>query len=233
MSAIFDYIDLGNYDNKAIPYSERKSIALLLGAGFSAPMGYPIGNDMNEYLLNFDDRNVDFSPSGVLASSIDGTKPNFQIGGVLNNHQKYFVFCKKLIKEYAQKHGNRFDYEEFFDFIKSDEPKDKDYQRLLLGLCEERELYEEYLYNVPHIYNQMVAHLLKDKTGKTWYDDEPFKMNYFDGYTTKRLPANLLQAQRDYFGAHTYERIDEERGKFFHTNWTGHGGDTASSTYNV
>ena len=183
MSAIFDYIDLGNYDNKAIPYSERKSIALLLGAGFSAPMGYPIGNDMNEYLLNFDDRNVDFSPSGVLASSIDGTKPNFQIGGVLNNHQKYFVFCKKLIKEYAQKHGNRFDYEEFFDFIKSDEPKDKDYQRLLLGLCEERELYEEYLYNVPHIYNQMVAHLLKDKTGKTWYDDEPFKMNYFDCYS--------------------------------------------------
>ena len=58
-------------------------------------------------------------------------------------------------------------------------------------------------------------------------------LNYFDGYTTKRLPANLLQAQRDYFGAHTYERIDEERGKFFHTNWTGHGGDTASSTYNV
>ena len=58
-------------------------------------------------------------------------------------------------------------------------------------------------------------------------------LSYFDGYTTKRLPANLLQAQRDYFGAHTYERIDKERGEFFHTNWTGHGGDTASSTYNV
>ena len=58
-------------------------------------------------------------------------------------------------------------------------------------------------------------------------------LNYFDGYTTKRLPANLLQAQRDYFGAHTYERIDKERGEFFHTNWTGHGGDTSASTYNV
>jgi 6-phosphogluconate dehydrogenase len=56
---------------------------------------------------------------------------------------------------------------------------------------------------------------------------------YFDGYRNGRLPANLLQAQRDYFGAHTYERIDEERGKFFHTNWTGRGGDTASTTYNV
>jgi 6-phosphogluconate dehydrogenase len=56
---------------------------------------------------------------------------------------------------------------------------------------------------------------------------------YFDGYTTERLPANLLQAQRDYFGAHTYERVDAPRGKFFHTNWTGEGGDTAASTYNA
>jgi 6-phosphogluconate dehydrogenase len=58
-------------------------------------------------------------------------------------------------------------------------------------------------------------------------------LNYFDGYRSARLPANLLQAQRDYFGAHTYERIDQPRGEFFHTNWTGHGGTTASSTYNV
>ncbi len=54
---------------------------------------------------------------------------------------------------------------------------------------------------------------------------------YYDGYRTARLPANLIQAQRDYFGAHTYERIDRPRGDFFHTNWTGHGGTTASSTY--
>ncbi len=58
-------------------------------------------------------------------------------------------------------------------------------------------------------------------------------LNYFDGYRSARLPANLLQAQRDYFGAHTYERIDKPRGEFFHTNWTGQGGTTASSTYNV
>jgi 6-phosphogluconate dehydrogenase len=56
---------------------------------------------------------------------------------------------------------------------------------------------------------------------------------YFDGFRTERLPANLLQAQRDYFGAHTYERIDKPRGQFFHTNWTGRGGETASSTYVV
>jgi len=58
-------------------------------------------------------------------------------------------------------------------------------------------------------------------------------LSYYDGYRTARLPANLLQAQRDYFGAHTYERVDKPRGKFFHTNWTGRGGTTSASTYVV
>jgi 6-phosphogluconate dehydrogenase len=56
---------------------------------------------------------------------------------------------------------------------------------------------------------------------------------FYDGYRTERLPANLLQAQRDFFGAHTYERVDKPRGEFFHTNWTGRGGRVASSTYNA
>ena len=56
---------------------------------------------------------------------------------------------------------------------------------------------------------------------------------YYDGYRTARLPANLLQAQRDYFGAHTYERVDRPRGEFYHTNWTGAGGATSASTYNA
>jgi 6-phosphogluconate dehydrogenase len=56
---------------------------------------------------------------------------------------------------------------------------------------------------------------------------------FYDGYRTARLPANLLQAQRDYFGAHTYERVDKPRGEFFHTNWTGHGGRVASGVYNA
>ncbi len=56
---------------------------------------------------------------------------------------------------------------------------------------------------------------------------------FFDGFRSARLPANLLQAQRDYFGAHTYERIDHPRGQFFHTNWTGAGGRVSSSTYSV
>lgn len=56
---------------------------------------------------------------------------------------------------------------------------------------------------------------------------------YYDGYRSARLPANMLQAQRDYFGAHTYERIDKPRGEMFHTDWIGSGGNVSSSTYNV
>ena len=58
-------------------------------------------------------------------------------------------------------------------------------------------------------------------------------LSFYDGYRHDRLPANLLQAQRDYFGAHTYERVDKPRGEFFHTNWTGRGGETSSSAYTV
>jgi 6-phosphogluconate dehydrogenase len=64
-----------------------------------------------------------------------------------------------------------------------------------------------------------------------WIPAMSTALNYYDGFRTERLPANLLQAQRDYFGAHQYERVDKPRGEFFHTNWTGKGGDTASSVY--
>jgi 6-phosphogluconate dehydrogenase len=56
-------------------------------------------------------------------------------------------------------------------------------------------------------------------------------LSFFDGYRHERLPANLLQAQRDYFGAHTYQRVDRPRGEYFHTNWTGHGGDVISTVW--
>ena len=58
-------------------------------------------------------------------------------------------------------------------------------------------------------------------------------LSFYDGYRSARLPANLLQAQRDFFGAHTYERVDKPRGQFFHTNWTGRGGRISSGTYNA
>jgi 6-phosphogluconate dehydrogenase len=68
-------------------------------------------------------------------------------------------------------------------------------------------------------------------THGVWAPASSAALAYYDGYRNARLPANLLQAQRDYFGAHQYERVDKPRGEFFHTNWTGRGGDTASSVY--
>lgn len=167
-------------DEVELPFTGRKSISILLGAGFSAPMGYPIGNSLNEHLQNFDDSKLDFTPSGSLATSTNGTKPQFQISGGYNNHQKYFIFCKRLIKEYAETHP--FDYEEFYDFIKTDEAKQERYQKLCSDLFNEYENYDHFLHNVSHIYNQMVAYLLKDKNGKWQYDNEPFKVNNVDGY---------------------------------------------------
>ena len=66
-----------------------------------------------------------------------------------------------------------------------------------------------------------------------WIPAMSSALNYYDGFRNERLPANLLQAQRDYFGAHTYERVDKPRNEFFHTNWTGRGGKTSSTTYTV
>jgi 6-phosphogluconate dehydrogenase len=68
-------------------------------------------------------------------------------------------------------------------------------------------------------------------TNGIWTPAMTTALNFYDGFRSARLPANLLQAQRDYFGAHQYERVDQPRGRFFHTNWTGRGGKTASSTY--
>jgi 6-phosphogluconate dehydrogenase len=70
-------------------------------------------------------------------------------------------------------------------------------------------------------------------TNGVWVPAMSSALNYLDGLRSARLPTNLLQAQRDYFGAHTYERTDRPRGEFFHTDWTGRGGSTASGTYNV
>src|SRR5262249_20923976 len=70
-------------------------------------------------------------------------------------------------------------------------------------------------------------------TNGVWVPAHATALEYFDGFRNGRLPANLLQPQRDYFGAHLCERIEKPRGQFFHTNWTGRGGKTASSAYSV
>ena len=83
-------IDLGDNKQEEQLLVKNKSISFLLGAGFSAPKGYPIGNGMNNGLLNFDDKDVDFSPSGELVISKNGRKPQFQIEGVYCSSEVFY-----------------------------------------------------------------------------------------------------------------------------------------------
>lgn len=169
-------IDFGE-DTQSIPLENRKSISILLGAGFSVPMGYPTGRKLNQSLLNFDDNKCSIEPNtGVLVTTIDGSKPIIENNG----NQKYFDLCKRLIKVYTEKHNGDFDYEAFYDFIKGDEIKEEQYHSLFDGLIAENNPLENCLYHVSEIYNQMVAYLIKDKDDKTWYDGEPTRVDYYD-----------------------------------------------------
>ncbi|MFT5174519.1 MAG: 6-phosphogluconate dehydrogenase, partial [Gammaproteobacteria bacterium] len=111
----------------------------------------------------------------------------------------------------------------FLDHIKSAYDKEPDLANLLLA-----PYFRDAIANAQHAWRRVVA------TAVTCGVPVPAlssALAWYDGYRSERLPANLLQAQRDYFGAHTYERIDRPRGEFFHTNWTGRGGDTVSRSY--
>lgn len=175
-------IDVGYGEKLELPLEKRKSITILLGAGFSAPKGYPIGGHMNERILHFDEYDVDFTPGGELFVCSGNNNSINQFPCQLNHHQKYFIFCKRLIKEYTVSHNGTFDYELFYDFIKSSEAYEERYQLLCSDLLNNNESYNHYLFNILHIYNQMVAFLLKDRDGKNRYDDEPFHIGHIDVY---------------------------------------------------
>lgn len=113
----------------------------------------------------------------------------------------------------------------FLGKIKEAFDKNPDLNNLLLD-----PFFKEKIENAQDAWRKVVSTAI---TNGIWIPAMSTAINYYDGYRTEKLPANLLQAQRDYFGAHTYERIDKPRGEFFHTNWTGRGGTTASSTYNI
>lgn len=113
----------------------------------------------------------------------------------------------------------------FLDDIAKAFESDANLQNLLLAPHFKAEIREALPY-----WKRLVATAAKEEIASPAFASA---LNYFYSLTTKRLPANLIQAQRDYFGAHTFERVDEVRGTFFHENWTGHGGDTKSGTYNA
>lgn len=150
----------------------RGSISLLLGAGFSAPMGYPIGGKMNDKMQHLDVNSFWFDNAGKL-KVYDKDAPAEDRGKTGNNdYQESFRLCLALIKEYASAHDGNFDYEKFYDFIHTDEAKEQRYRKLLEPLNAEPEKYEIYLDSVPSIYNQLVDYCLKDCNGNSWYDKE-------------------------------------------------------------
>jgi hypothetical protein BACCOPRO_01635 len=167
-------------NNIGSPLEKRLSVSILLGAGFSVPQGYPTGKIVNELMQKFDDFPVDFAPSGELATSTNGEKPHFQAYG-MNLYQKRFTFCKRLINEYAKVKGE-FDYEAFYDFIRSQEIYQPQYQKICDDFVDEYNDYHSFATGIEPIYNQMVAYLIKDKSGKCWYDGEPHHIGYIENY---------------------------------------------------
>jgi 6-phosphogluconate dehydrogenase len=114
---------------------------------------------------------------------------------------------------------------QFLGRIKEAFDKNPDLQNLLLD-----DYFKDVIENNQNAWREVVASAVTNGIPVPAFSSA---LAYYDGYRSAVLPANLLQAQRDYFGAHTYERVDRPRGEFFHTNWTGRGGTTASTTYSV
>jgi hypothetical protein len=161
-------LDLGEERKEERQVEQRDSVAFLLGAGFSIPMGYPTGSAVNSGILDFDNQKVSFSPSGELASTKDGIKTD---SGYTNYYDREFSLCKKLIAAYNDK-VDEFDYEKFMDVLRSK------------NLCTEYStIFDKYVDdyatpiglagNLPDIYSQMVAHLIKDTDDKAWYEGMP------------------------------------------------------------
>ncbi len=149
-----------------------ESVSLLLGAGFSAPMGYPVGSDLNDTLLNCTGDDFAFDTSGVMIFSTDGSKPDI---GYKTSYDFQFDFCRDLM-QYFNKVRGYFDYEEFYDFFNYDAKDDLDVKVLYDSNNHgtERDL-DQMLYGIKNIYSQLVAHYLVDGEGKSWYDDEGHK----------------------------------------------------------
>jgi hypothetical protein len=162
---------------------QEKSISILLGAGFSVPMGYPVGNQLNTKLLTCTGENFAFSPAGKICDNNAGTKPNF---GYKNSYDWYFDFCKDAIRYYND-NIKAFDYEEFYDYLKEKAKDDNGLKAVFeKGSYNKSDFnnFEQYVCQTDNIYNQLVVSYLEDGEGKSWYDDAShLPKPRFEGYT--------------------------------------------------
>ncbi|MBR6161725.1 MAG: hypothetical protein IKQ75_07645 [Bacteroidales bacterium] len=146
---------------------KRPNISIILGAGFSVPMGYPMGKDINNVLSHFDFNQTDISMSGRL-SRLNISNPQ-----AYQSHC-YVEFCHRIIDTYITNRGF-FDYEEFFDFIRSNEIFEQTYQDSTKDLISNKN-YGQFVFALNNILPQMIECVIKDKDGDIWYDNKPFHL---------------------------------------------------------
>lgn len=154
-----------------------KSISFLLGAGFSAPLGYPIGEELNQQLKEFSSLKMSVSSEGKLCYVAKDQNNNLFI----NSQTKYLKCCIKLIEEYSK--NNCFDYEEFYDFIvQKNYLESSAYVEICKSFTTDIITLDDISSNLENIYNQMVVYLLKDRNNVCWYDNIPHNSGSIDEY---------------------------------------------------
>lgn len=159
----------------------KQSISFLLGAGFSAPMGYPIGERLNKLLLDCDGNDFAFHTSGSLMPPHNGEKVNI---GYKTSYDYEYDFCRDLINLFNKRLGY-FDYEKFFDFFKTEASQDPEVKELYdPQKYNTQKTLDQMLYAMSRIFNQLVSYFLKDSEGNSWYDNSAHMGKpLFPGYT--------------------------------------------------
>lgn len=158
-----------------------ESVSILLGSGFSVPMGYPTGQQLNELLANCNGDDFAFHTSGELCISTDGNRPNL---GYKNNYDLAFDFWKKLRDKFTKQKGY-FDYEEFYDYLAGIDKTDLEIKGIAEGTISSNDSPEQAIYTTKNIiYPQLVSYYLKDKDGRRYYDNAGHAgFPIFPGYT--------------------------------------------------
>jgi len=158
----------------------KQSISILIGAGFSANVGYPVGSQLNDLLTNCTGEEFAFHTDGTLIISTDGKKPNI---GYKTSYDLEFSFCLELIKFYNET-NNGFDYEEFYDFLKADAAKNEKVKAIAKPYLKGYSSIEDLLSHLDNIYAQLIDYYLKDKNGNRWHDNLGHACHpIFPGYT--------------------------------------------------